>query len=194
MKKHEISGLFTSHITDAITEGFAPCMTELTGSYSDVMGNQMVFAKGDERIIMWMEGEERRFRNAIPHVTLYMARIKLGNGESLECSYHWSHEWKEHVVYTKRVYLMSYGLWRDAWYTTDEEEAMAARNKHRERYANSDRPHACKDFEMTDRLFAIVRKLKGFKTVKRENVRVWKCNGAWHIENTKSKNEAVLSA
>ncbi len=194
MKRNEISGLFTSHVIDAINEGFDPCMTELTGSYSNVMGSHMVFAKGSERIVMWIEEEERRVRNVVPHATLYVARIELGNDKSLERSYYWPHEWKENVVYTKKVYLMSHGVWSDAWYTTDEEEAIAARNKHRERYANSDRPYVCKEFEMTDRLFAIVRKLKGFKTVKRENVRVWKCNGVWHIENTKSKNVSTLSA
>lgn len=55
MKKNQISAKFNAIITNAISEGFYPCMTELTGSYSDVMGSQIVLAKGNERIVLWME-------------------------------------------------------------------------------------------------------------------------------------------
>ena len=55
MKKSDISAKFAPYVADAISEGFAPCLTELSGSYSGIMGYQMVFAKGNGRIVMWME-------------------------------------------------------------------------------------------------------------------------------------------
>ncbi len=197
MKKHEISGLFTSHVTDAINEGFVPCMTELTGSYSDVMGTQMVFAKGDERIIMWME-EKDNFglynEDAPSNVTLRVARISLGYGETLENSYCWPRDWKRHVVHEQAVYRVSDRSWKGDWYSASEEEAREAMRKRRERFYLRGSDGLYRDYEMTDRLFAIVRRLKGFKTVKRQSVRVWKYNGVWHVENTKSGNEVTLAA
>ena len=99
MKKNEISAKFNTIITDAISEGFYPCMTELTGSYSDVMGTQIVLAKGNERMVLWIE-ERMSFghRDEVASVTLYASRFTLKSGEKTEWDYRWSDQWKEHIV------------------------------------------------------------------------------------------------
>jgi hypothetical protein len=195
MKKNEISAKFNTILSDAISEGFYPCMTELTGSYSDVMGTQMVLAKGNERMVLWME-ERMSFghRDEVASVTLYASRFALKSGEKTEWDYRWSDQWKEHIVWSETVYQVSEGRHSDdAWYSEDKAEAEQARATRTERWQESYRDGR-KDYELTDSLLRIVRKVKGFKSVARKNIRVWKYNGVWHIENTASRNSVLLSA
>lgn len=197
MKKSEISAKFTAIISDAISEGFYPCMTELTGSYSDVMGTQMVLAKGNERMALWMEEQESySLRKEVASVTLYAARFTLKAGERTEWNYRWSKDWKEHTFWSETVYRVSEGRHSDdAWYSEDKGEAEQARTTRHERWSASPRSISrVKEYEVNDNLMRIVRRVKGFKSVARKNVRVWKCNGVWHIENTASGNKVALSA
>jgi hypothetical protein len=195
MKKNEISATFNGIIANAISEGFYPCMTELTGSYSDVMGSQIVLAKGNERMVLWME-EQMSFghRDEVSSVTLYAARFALKSGERTEWDYRWSTQWKEHIVWSEVVYQVSEGRHNDdGWYSEDKDEAEQARNIRVSRYSAKS---VCrvKEYEANDNLMRIVRKVKGFKSVARKNVRVWKYNDVWHIENTASGNKVALSA
>lgn len=195
MRKHEISAKFNPIIASAIADGFYPCMTELTGSYSDVMGTQIVLAKGSERMVLWMEEHiGLGSRGVVSDVTLCASSFTLGAGESIESSYRWSTQWKEHIFWSETVYQVSEGRYRDdGWYTEDKAEAEQARVIRNERWKASFVGWS-KDYEITDTLLRIVRKLKGFKTVARKNIRVWKHDGVWHIENTASRNEVTLSA
>lgn len=195
MKKSEISAKFNTILSDAISEGFYPCMTELTGSYSDVMGTQMVLAKGNERMVLWMEEQESySVRKEVASVTLYAARFTLKAGERTEWSYRWSHDWKEHTFWSETVYRVSEGRHSDdSWYSEDKAEAEQARATRTERWSAKSVSRT-KEYEVDNRLMGIVRKVKGFKSVARKNVRVWKYGTTWHIENTASGNRVALSA
>lgn len=197
MKKSEISAKFNDVLTSALAEGFYPCMTELAGSYSDVEGTQWVLAKGRERIVLWMEGRESYgHRDEVASVTLYASRFTIKAGESTEWDYRWSTQWKEHIVWSETVYRVSEGRHSDdSWYTEDKAEAEQARTIRTERWSASVRSISrVREYEVTDRLMRTVRKVRGFKSVPRKNVRVWKYNGIWHIENTASGNKVTLSA
>lgn len=195
MKKNEISAKFNTILANAITEGFYPCMTELTGSYSDVMGSQIVLAKGNERIVLWMEENIVFGRSEEANsVTLYASRFELKAGESTEWDYRWSTQWKEHIVWTETVYQVSEGRHSDdGWYSEDKTEAKQASSIRTKRWSAKSVSRT-KEYEVTDSLMRIVRKVRGFKSVARKNVRVWKCNGIWHIENIASGNKVTLSA
>lgn len=195
MKKNEISAKFNAILSDAISEGFYPCMTELTGSYSDVMGTQIVLAKDNERMVLWMEEQESYgHRDEVASVTLYAARFALKADERTDWNYRWSHDWKEHIVWSETVYRVSEGRHSDdSWYSEDKAEAEQARTTRTERWSAKYRSSR-KDYELTESLLRIIRKVKGFKSVARKNIRVWKYNGVWHIENTVSRNIVLLSA
>jgi hypothetical protein len=195
MKKNEISAKFNAILADAISDGFYPCMTELTGSYSDVMGSQIVLAKCNERMVLWME-ERMSFghRDEVSSVTLYASRFTLKSGETTEWDYRWSTQWKEHIVWSETVYQVSEGRHNDdAWYSEEKDDAEKARRLRTDRWHDGFMSGR-RDYEVTDQLMRIVRKVKGFKSVARKNVKVWKWNGVWHIENTASHNIVALSA
>lgn len=197
MKKNEISAKFNAILANAISEGFYPCMTELTGSYSDVMGSQIVLAKNNERMVLWMEEKESYgHRDEVASVTLYASRFTLKAGETTEWAYRWSTQWKEHIFWSETVYRVSEGRHSDdSWYVEDKDEAEKARTLRSERWSASPRSiRRVKEYEVTDSLMRIVRKVKGFKSVARKNVRVWKHNSVWYIENTASGNKVALSA
>lgn len=197
MKKNEISAKFNAILASAISEGFYPCLTELTGSYSDVMGSQIVLAKNNERMVLWMEETESYSRrDDVASVTLYASRFTIKAGESTDWKYCWPAQWKEHTFWSETVYRVSEGRHSDdSWYTEDKDEAERACTLRSERWAASPRSISrVKEYEVTDSLMRIVRRVKGFKSVARKNVRVWKHNGVWHIENTASGNRVTLSA
>lgn len=197
MKKNEISAKFNAILANAIAEGFYPCLTELTGSYSDVMGSQIVLAKNNERMVLWMEETESySHRDEVATVTLYASRFTLKAGESTDWQYRWSAQWKEHTFWSETVYRVSEGRHSDdSWYVEDKGEAEKARTLRSERWAASPRSVSrVKEYEVTDGLMRIVRRVKGFKSVARKNARVWRRDSVWHIENTASGNRVTLSA
>ena len=189
MKKHEISKAVTEHIADAIANGFYPCMTELRGSYSGVEGSQMVFAKNNERMVFWMEYTAGYGSYAT--ITAYVAHITLKAGESMEWTYNWPDNWKEHAVWSKKFYEVD-----NDWYVEDEEEAIQARDKRHGRYANKRKNWGWNDVDVTDGIYEIARKLKGFKTIRRENLRVRRNadRAAWTFINANSGNSVTVGA
>lgn len=193
MKKNEISAKFNKHLAAAIAEGFAPSMTELRGSYSGVCGAQIVLAKGNERIIMWME-ERHDYgdHNAPDTVSLFVARFALAKGETCEWNYMWPQDWKQHLIDEMTVYEVS--ARRDGWYVEDADEAARAKETHISRYDNRYRANAPRPVEVTDQLLAIVRRKRGFKTVKPENLAVIKVGKRWVFTNTLSRREVVVGA
>lgn len=191
MKKNDLAAKFTPYVAAAIAEGFAPCLTELCGSYSGVMGSQIVLAKGNERMVMWMEEEHgRRLENVPNTVNLFVARFAIGKGETCEFTYAWPSNWKEHLVAQMVVYEVTPR--KTGWYVEDADEATRATEVHRSRYGYKYRSTHFREYEVDDRLLGIARKLKGFKTIKPENLYVYKSWGTWHFKNRKSQREVCI--
>lgn len=193
MKKNEISAKFATIVADAIAEGFAPCMTELCGSYSGVVGSQIVLAKGNERIVMWME-EEHAWEHKdteIDAIALFASRFALAKGERTDHAHMWPSDWKRDAFHTERVYRVS--EWRGDWYSEDKAEAERAQEKRYTRHSHFGSSD-WREYEVDDRLLAIARRIKGFKTIRRENLRVVKNHGTWTFVNKKSRNEVRIGA
>ena len=196
MKRNEISKEFTEDIKSAISEGFFPSMNELTGSYSDVEGTQMVFAKGNERIILWLARDVTKYEDivdghhfSLDSITAKAARIEIKSGESLEWNYKWSTQWEQGLYKSVTYYEVSDG-WGGDWYSTDINDVIEARKIRWERIANTS--NGVKEFEVNGKLLGIVRKISGFKTVPADSIKVWKTNGKYHVRNVKSGNHIVL--
>lgn len=191
MKKNELSAKFNKHLTAAVAEGFSPCLTELRGSYSDVFGSQLVLAKDNERIVMWMEENKEYSRDAAPDtIKTYVSRFSLAKGESTDRNYMWPSEWKKHLVDETTSYVVSDR--RDGWYVDDPDEAARARDLHWDRLCNSRHASDFREYEVNGRILAIARRIKGFKTIKPENLRVHKVGKTWHFVNMRSRNEVCL--
>ena len=193
MKKQDLNRKFDEHVINAMQEGFTLCLNDLTGSYSGVMGTQACFAKGSERIIMWME-EEHDYNEGIVTVHCYVARIELAEGQDLRFNYTWPSDWKEHLVSDECVYTRS-SWWNDPWYFDTRDEAITASNLHVER-AMARSVASIREVELTDKLLSIVRRIKGFKTVDSRYIRVLRSNAhkAWEIQNTRSGYSVTLKA
>lgn len=195
MRVNEITSKFTDTITAAIAEGFTPCMSELTGSYSDVEGTQWVLAKGRERIVLWQEKEGSFFDEGTERIFLYGARFELANSESTEWNYHWSHNWKEHLFMRETVYRVDDRLRGEGWYSEDEADAIEASAVCSIRRKAKGYSGRYERREVTDQMLRIIRKISGFKTVKRDNIRAFKLNGVgWEFRNVASGNTVRLSA
>ena len=203
MKKMDIAAKMSESVTLLLLDGYQLSLTELTGGRGYGAG-YTVLARGNEREIIFItkrcedieceDGRERMFST----ITITRSHIELGKGETLEHNYMWSSDWEEHAVESYKFWCIDEWGNRD-WYTESFEEALSCRMKSRER--NCARFTSCnvKDFEVTDELMRIVRKVKGFKTVRRDDVRVWKkvgYNGSaeYIIDNTRSGNRVTLSA
>jgi hypothetical protein len=193
MKKTDLSAKFTPYLMDAIAEGFVPCMTELSGSYSGIFGHQVVLSRDCERIVMWMEEEAGSYADGTPDVVdLYVSRFALAKGERTDFHHMWPKDWKRHLVAQMRVYEVSSR--KGGWYVESLSEASHAMGVRRSRFDS--RPHvACvREYEVTDKLLGIARRLKGFKTIRRENLHVCKLQGAWVFQNKVSHREVMLGA
>lgn len=192
MKTSEVNKKFNPYIKDIMDEGFYICATELTGSYSDILGNHTCFAKGNERVVVWLEMEREFRKNPVIHG--YAARFTLAKGESTEWQYHWASEWKKHLVFDFTLYGVGERYNCD-WFVDTEEEAQAARDKRIERYRQS-ATDSCAEVEMNDSLFEIARRHEGFKRAKREEVKVWrnKHSLGWAFRNMKSGREFTICA
>lgn len=187
MRLNELSQAFAPVFDREVMYGFRPCLTELTGAYSDVFGTQLVLGKDNERIILWME---REFKSR-PTVTLYAARITLEDGQTLRNNAcHWPNQWKEHVYWKATFYCVSDE--GEGWYSENPADAEGAALKRRARH-KAVRVPCVKRYELTDRLLSIVRRVRGFKTVKRDLIEVFRySDGRWVIRNAKTRNEVCL--
>ena len=184
MKVKDISKGFAPIVAEAIAEGYAPCMDELRGSYSGVEGSQLVLERGRERLILWVGRGvlTRPRRTNLPLLRANVAHITLGRGESLEYNYPWPHNWSDHLVSSTPYYEAARG-----WYVGTVEEAEAIEDK-REARREARYVKTYREWEVTDELLAIVRRIKGFKSVRRENVRVMRTKDGWRVENRRSGN------
>lgn len=188
MRKHEISKLAQEQVAAIIADGFVIDLMELTGSYSDVEGTQAVFAKGSERVVMWCERHDD-YRSP-ESVTLRMARFDVTSEKNLGWGFHWSSEWAEHVYFEATAWKVG-----EDWYTTDEAEAERCRKLSFERYRNRGDWRKVRKLELTDGLLAIVRRVKGFKSVRRDDIEVTKKgSNSWTIRNTASGNKVTICA
>ena len=180
MRKHEIESRFNPYIKRLVDEGFGVCLTELAGSYSDTEG-QVVFARGGERAVLWMTCE-RGYGDSVGTLTIHVAQWELAKekGETLDRDYRWSDDWASHEVASKVFYEVG-----EDWYTEDKAVAEAAMAKRRERIVNSRVSFGWNRVEVTDRLYGFAKGLKGFKTIKRDNLRVLRHAdiAAWRFEN-----------
>lgn len=185
MRKHEISKLAQEQVAAIMAEGFVIDLMELTGSYTDAEGTQAVFAKGSERVVMWCERHDD-YRSP-ESVTLRMARFEVTAERNLDWGYHWSHEWAERTYFEATAWKVG-----EDWYTTDEAEAIRCRELSLERHRNA-RTRDTRKLEMTDGLLAIVRRVKGFKSVRRDSIVVTKMRGnRWEVRNMASGNRVVI--
>ena len=185
MRKAEITKLAQEQVASLMADGFCIDLMELTGSYSDVEGTQAVFAKGNERVVMWCKS--RNDYRAPESITLRMARFAVTAEKNLDWGFSWSSEWEPHVFFEATVWKVG-----DDWYTTDEAEATRCRElsiaRYRSRYEDGGRK-----LELTDGLLSIVRRVKGFKSVRRDDICVTKKSGnRWEIRNTASGNRVVI--
>ena len=191
MKKNEITNLAANRIENYIRRGYTVSLTELTGSYG--IYNQLVLVNGNSRVVVWMEDGVEREDLRVEYVELHVSQFELGKGESTEWGdYHWPRGWKEHDVKTYRAYKVD-----DDWYVTDYEEAKSMREKHIERYhVARTKDGYYEEVETTDKHVEIARRLKGFKTIKKDNLQVLKRHGyaSWKFFNKTSRNQVTLSA
>lgn len=191
MKKTDISAKFNPFLSAALAEGFAPDLTELCGSYSGVMGSQIVLARGNERMVFWMEEHHGSHLRDVPNtVNLYVSRFAIGKGETCEFTYMWPSNWKEHLVAHVIVYEVSSR--KGGWYVDDADEAAKARVVHRSRYGNKYYTTSFRECEVNDRLLAIARRLRGFKTIRCENLHVYKTGRTWVFQNKLSHREVMV--
>lgn len=185
MRKAEITNLAQEQVRSLISEGFCIDLMELTGSYSDVEGTQAVFAKGSERVVMWCEC--RGGYGNPEGITLRMARFAVNAEKNLEWGFHWSDEWEPYTFFEATVWKVG-----DDWYTTDGTEAVRCRKLGTERYRLRN-VRSERKVELTDELLSIVRRVKGFKSVCRDDIRVTKMRGnRWEIRNAASGNRVVI--
>lgn len=186
MRLNELSEAFAAVFEGAVRRGFYPCLTELTGAYSDVFGTHLVLGMDNERIILWMEREFKHY----PMVVLYAAHIVLEDGQTLRSACHWPNQWKEHVYWRRIFYCVSEQ--GEGWYSAYPADAEGASLKRRARRKRSYVPRV-RRYELSDRLLSIVRRVRGFKTVDRDLIEVFKyVDGSWVIRNTKTRTEACL--
>ena len=190
MKKMQFQSKMSESVALLILDGYQLSFGELTGSYSEAEG-YVVLARGNEREIIWL-GRDSYYNNEFDctSIVINRAHIELAKGETLEWNYRFPSKWAEHIVEQHRAFKLG----RD-WYVDSYEEWKEANEKHLDRYRARDIDYSTEyhTFANTDELMRIVRKVKGFKTVKREDVLVGKRGGSYRIENRASGNYVYLS-
>ena len=82
--------------------------------------------------------------------------------------------------------------WDGDWYGT-EEEAKKAEEVRRARWNARHTYMTRKEFKVTERVMSAVHKVVGFKTIKAENVKVYRIERYYYIENTKSGRKVSYS-
>lgn len=180
MKRHEVNQWFTQHVAQVIAEGFTPCMDELTGSYSNVLGHQMVFAKGNERVIMWMT-LMYGYGIELDEIVCSVARIALAKGETLDSHYRWSGDWEEHEAASASFYRVACD-----WYVTTRAEANEVGIKRvRRRRATTNNEYA--EIKVNGHVLKSVHKIAGFKRVKACDLRVLRrAKGGYIVRNERT--------
>lgn len=202
MHESEIGQVAKPWIDEWVADGFYPSMTELTGSYSEVDGLQVIFAKGKERRIVWLERNRSHYGHSRRILTLYVAYITLPAGETtLENSHYWAKDWKAKSYRLESVTL--YGIESNfkSWYTTDKDEwdEMCRRQDERMDRRRTTNPHH-RDIKVTTEWLKLARKFKGFKSIRRADLNIRRVNNAyssnidhsWRFINNRSGNSVCV--
>lgn len=174
MRETELGKVFTPVITNALEEGYAIDLTELRNSYWRKV--QTVLAKGNSRLVLWMEWRSHYGDDAHDEVEVHVSSIDLDPGRCLDGDYFYPDSWAEHDVTRFTVYRIDSGYGRGGWYSTDRadlEEAKAVRRVRREMHRVDPQP----ELRVTDRTWAAIRRVTGFKRARREDVRLLKTRG-----------------
>ena len=194
MKSIDACKWFTPYITEAICEGYTTVMSNDSGGTDGCQ----IWRRGRNYITMWVTESHSMDIDGVNNVrtlTLSVARFTIPRGTSFANSrLSWADKWAEHIVASKKLYNVD-ALCRDAWWTEDLEEVRRARETQAARRANRRINHRSKALPITDGLLAVVRRVKGFKTVDSRYITVTKkpYESTWWITNTKSGNYVCKS-
>lgn len=187
MKKQEISATYNEYIAEIMNEGFTLNMTDLRGGYG-FFGQQTCFSKGNEYVVIWIE-REVDFDSDIAEIHCYTARFAVKPGETIDNpNYTWPRQWKEHLVSD----VVFYELVRDEWFTDSEEEANKARAKRLNRWRSNRNRSERFELAVTDNLVKTVRRLEGFKTIKRNDIKVERVSRGYIVTNKRSNNQVAV--
>lgn len=190
MKKNDITKVAADDIQNYINDGFTVSLTELTGSYGQY--NQLVLMRDRERVVVWLEDSKLEGERWVDTVIIHVSHFELEKGQTTEYGdLHWQNGWKANDVKTYTLYKIDYD-----WYTTDKEEAILCYDLQRVRYSNRDTYRYEVELEVTDQLLKIARKMKGFKTIKKDNLTVRRSPKAlrWTFVNKTSGKTACVGA
>lgn len=194
INRQQLNAIFTPYIQNALAEGFAVSFLDgIRGSFSNVWGEQMHLSKGDEHIVMWLERDHFHQRREVAEVRVRVARFVYDGDVNLT----WPKDWEPHLVHEERWYAVADGYDGGDWFVPAEEAETVQAKKDARRRANRNR-YGCYYIPMTDRMLKAVRKVPGFKTVKREIVTVERRYAddpgvRYTITNTKSRNQVTVS-
>lgn len=194
MKSIDACKWFVPFINDAISEGYTPAV--MTDRSFGSRGCQ-VWQRGRDYITLWADESHRMDVEGVDSVnvlTLSVARFTVPMGTSLRsCGLDWCDKWEKHTVASKTLYDVD-ALYRDRWWVEDIETVRKARETRYERLMARRTSAVWRELPLTDELLAIVRKVKGFKTVDSRYIAVEKCPdaNAWRITNRKSGNSTVV--
>ena len=125
-------------------------------------------------------------------MSLLVARFALKKGETCDFHHMWPQDWKKHLVAQMTVYEVI--PCRAGWYVEDADEAAHAIEVRRSRYGNRHYASNFREYEVNDNLLRIARKLRGFKTIRRENLHVCKSGSRWVFQNKVSHREVCIGA
>lgn len=187
MKKSDAMATMTNKVSELLADGWNIAF-DLRGTYSNIAG-YMTFARGDRRAIVYVE-ETPDYGAKVGKLRVACAEIVLGKEETLERNYLWPTDWDKHITEERAFYKVA--NWDGDWYGT-EEEAKKAEEVRRARWNARHTYMTRKEFKVTERVMSAVHKVVGFKTIKAENVKVYRIERTYYIENTKSGRVARYS-
>lgn len=188
MKASEITKILNEHLAQALSDGFS-ISYELRGSYSGVYGYTLL-AKGNERVMLWLEEDRERLGSHTYTDTMSakVGRFTLSKGERIDTSHMWPSCWG--CVWERKFYNI--GRARGRWYVEDVNEVLRVGRLREERWYARHVNAREKSFEITPKVLRAARKLRGFKTIKSENLKAVKRGGRYYVRNTRSGNEVRL--
>lgn len=195
MKSIDACKWFVPFINDAISEGYTPVV--MTDNSFGSRGCQ-VWQRGNDYITLWADeqyGMDVEGVNSVNVLTLSVARFTVPMGTSLRsCGLDWCDKWEKHIVASKTMYDVD-ATHRDRWWVEDIETVRRARDTRYERLMARRTSCVWRELPLTDELLAIVRRVKGFKTVDSRHITVTKklYESTWWITNTKSGNYVCKS-
>lgn|GEM_PF-5827527 len=194
MKLIDTFSWFTPYIVAAIECGFTPEFDGCGGC-----DGKQIWRRGRECLILWADNHNNFTLDGICSVrthTMYVSRLTLATDAPLanDSVNRWRDTWERHVVASKVYYAVAARSDAD-WWTDDLDVVRRARETQAARRVARRINHHSKTLPLTDELLAIVRRVKGFKTVDSRHITVTKkpYESTWWITNTKSCNYVCKS-